>query len=108
MSGECETCGNHTLECTCETKAPERIRVAQDVDGFWTCREAISCSQEYVRADLFDAMKAERDELLAALAGSISVAQRFQKARMFSTSEVSTLNAASSLIERIKGGRDAD
>lgn len=32
--------------------APERIRVAQDSDGFWTCRQAISGSQEYVRADL--------------------------------------------------------
>lgn len=35
-----------------EQKAPERIRVAQDEDGFWTCREAISGSQEYIRADL--------------------------------------------------------
>lgn len=33
-------------------EAPERIRVAQDEDGFWTCREAISGSQEYIRADL--------------------------------------------------------
>ena len=36
-------------------EAPERIRVAQDADGFWTCREAISGSQEYVRADLASA-----------------------------------------------------
>lgn len=35
--------------------APERIRVAQDADGFWTCREAISGSQEYVRADIYEA-----------------------------------------------------
>ncbi len=33
-------------------KAPERIRVAQDAEGFWTCREAVSGSTEYVRADL--------------------------------------------------------
>lgn len=33
-------------------QAPDRIRVAQDADGFWTCREAVSGSQEYVRADL--------------------------------------------------------
>lgn len=33
-------------------KAPERIRVAQDAEGFWTCREAISGSTEYIRADL--------------------------------------------------------
>ena len=39
--------------------APERIRVAQDADGFWTCREAVSGSQEYVRADLYAALEAE-------------------------------------------------
>lgn len=33
-------------------QAPERIRVAQDEEGFWTCREAISGSQEYIRADI--------------------------------------------------------
>lgn len=33
---------------------PDRIRVEQDADGFWTCREAISGSQEYVRADSHD------------------------------------------------------
>lgn len=35
---------------------PDRIRVAQDADGFWTCREAVSGSQEYVRADIADAL----------------------------------------------------
>lgn len=39
--------------------APERIRVAQDADGFWTCREAVSGSQEYVRADLYAALEAQ-------------------------------------------------
>jgi hypothetical protein len=37
------------------TNTPERIRVAQDADGFWTCREAISGSQEYVRVDILEA-----------------------------------------------------
>ncbi len=35
--------------------APERIRVEQDAEGFWTCREAVSGSQEYVRADIYEA-----------------------------------------------------
>lgn len=42
--------------------APDRIRVAQDADGFWTCREAISGSQEYVRADLCAALEAQLAE----------------------------------------------
>ena len=33
-----------------ESKMPARIRVAQDADGFWTCREAVSGSPEYIRA----------------------------------------------------------
>lgn len=40
--------------------APDRIRVTQDAEGFWTCREAVSGSQEYVRADI-------ADDLVAAL-----------------------------------------
>lgn len=43
--------------------APERIRVAQDADGFWTCREAVSGSQEYVRADLYAALEAENERM---------------------------------------------
>lgn len=43
--------------------APERIRVAQDTDGFWTCREAVSGSQEYVRADLHASLAAEVERL---------------------------------------------
>jgi len=38
------------------TQAPDRIRVAQDTEGFWTCREAVSGSQEYVRADIVDGL----------------------------------------------------
>lgn len=38
---------------------PMRIRVAQDGEGFWTCREAISGSPEYVRADALAALRAE-------------------------------------------------
>lgn len=38
------------------SKMPARIRVAQDADGFWTCREAISGSPEYVRAASADAL----------------------------------------------------
>lgn len=47
--------------------APEKIRVAQDSDGFWTCREAISGSQEYVRADLVAELEAENEWLKHAL-----------------------------------------
>lgn len=47
--------------------APERIRVAQDADGFWTCREAVSGSQEYVRADLYAALEAQLAEARKAL-----------------------------------------
>ena len=36
------------------TATPDRIRVAQDAEGFWTCREAVSGSQEYVRADIVE------------------------------------------------------
>ncbi len=43
--------------------APNRIRVGQDADGFWTCREAMSGSQEYVRADLADAQAQENARL---------------------------------------------
>jgi|GEM_PF-5368604 hypothetical protein len=49
--------------------APESIRVAQDADGFWTCREAVSGSQEYVRADLYTALEAQ----LAERAGGVKV-----------------------------------
>lgn len=53
--------------------APDRIRVAQDSEGFWTCREAISGSQEYVRADIVDSLvsalvAAKREMWLAARA----------------------------------------
>lgn len=34
------------------TEVPTKIRVAQDADGFWTCREAVSGSQQYVREDV--------------------------------------------------------
>lgn len=37
-------------------KVPERIRVAQDADGFWTCREAVSGSKEFIRADIAEQM----------------------------------------------------
>lgn len=37
-----------------ESKMPAKIRVAQDADGFWTCREAVSGSPEYIRADLVE------------------------------------------------------
>lgn len=37
-----------------ESKMPARIRVAQDADGFWTCREAVSGSPEFIRADLVE------------------------------------------------------
>lgn len=50
------------------TDAPERIRVAQDADGFWTCREAVSGSQEYVRADLYAALEAKLAEARQAVA----------------------------------------
>lgn len=39
-----------------EQQMPERIRVEQDMDGFWTCREARSGSQEFVRADIAERM----------------------------------------------------
>jgi hypothetical protein len=46
-------------------ESPERIRVAQDAEGFWTCREAISGSQEYTRSDIAERQIAElRAELI--------------------------------------------
>lgn len=48
---------------TQDVAGPERIRVAQDADGFWTCREAVSGSQEYVRADLLTSLAAENERL---------------------------------------------
>jgi len=41
-----------------ESKMPAKIRVAQDADGFWTCREAVSGSPEFIRADLVEQMAA--------------------------------------------------
>lgn len=41
-----------TAEPVSVTEPPERINVAQDSDGFWTCREAVIGSQEYVRSDI--------------------------------------------------------
>lgn len=38
--------------------APERIRVS----CYWLCREAVSGSQEYVRADLYAALEAQLAE----------------------------------------------
>ena len=46
--------------------APEKIRVAQDSDGFWTCREAVSGSQEYVRSDLVAELAVTREMVNAA------------------------------------------
>lgn len=50
------------------TELPVRIRVAQDADGFWTCREAVSGSPEFIRADavkdLVDALEGLRTVLL--------------------------------------------
>jgi hypothetical protein len=51
---------------------PARIRVAQDADGFWTCREAISGSPEFIRADIAERM-AEALEVLLNEATSFSV-----------------------------------
>lgn len=50
------------------SKMPAAIRVAQDADGFWTCREAISGSPEYIRADIVEAMAAALEECQSALA----------------------------------------
>lgn len=50
------------------SKVPARIRVAQDADGFWTCREAISGSPEYVRADIVERMAKALKECQSALA----------------------------------------
>ena len=65
MSGECETCGNHTLECECE-QSPERIWIEQDDCPYFYYESELadvgSPVIEYVRADLFNAVKAERDE----------------------------------------------
>lgn len=49
------------------SKMPARIRVAQDADGFWTCREAISGSPEYVRADIVERMAEALRECQSAL-----------------------------------------
>lgn len=51
---------------------PSRIRVAQDADGFWTCRKAFSCSQEYVRADILDATLAALREIEAICTESVA------------------------------------
>lgn len=48
-----------TVKAIDTNDAPDRIRVAQDADGFWTCREAVSGSQEYVRVDLYNAVLAQ-------------------------------------------------
>lgn len=55
-------------------EAPERIRVAQDGDGFFTCREAISGSQEYVRADLVDGPYASPQQSHATLLSMVTEA----------------------------------
>lgn len=55
-----------------QDEAPARIRVAQDADGFWTCREAVSGSPEYVRSDLARPSQAG-DERVGAL---VTVARR--------------------------------
>lgn len=49
---------NTTAQQTEQKHTPERIRVAQDADGFWTCRKAVSGSQEYIRADVVEDMLA--------------------------------------------------
>lgn len=48
------------------TETPDRIRVAQDADGFWTSRKAESDSQEYIRIDQFyDALDVLLDLVVA-------------------------------------------
>ncbi len=51
-----------------ESKMPARIRVAQDADGFWTCREAVSGSPEYIRADLVEPLVGALEHCQSALA----------------------------------------
>lgn len=46
--------GSRSIMPDAASKMPARIRVEQDADGFWTCREAISGSPEYVRADIVE------------------------------------------------------
>lgn len=58
-----------------EAHTPERIRVAQDSEGFWTCREAVSGSQEYVRADIVEDMLAALSALLPEIDSEIEQRQ---------------------------------
>lgn len=72
--------------------APEKIRVAQDSDGFWTCREAISGSQEYVRADLVAELEA--------------LAERLKHEAQLHAQEARTANATIAEIYReVSGGK---
>ncbi|TGV26365.1 hypothetical protein [Mesorhizobium sp. M4B.F.Ca.ET.143.01.1.1] len=57
-------------------KAPDRIRVAQDEDGFWTCREAVSGSPEYINADVANEVI---KDILASLVASVSLLKRGNK-----------------------------
>lgn len=50
-----------------QDETPARIRVAQDADGFWTCREAVSGSPEYVRSDIARQQAEEIKRLRGAL-----------------------------------------
>lgn len=59
--------------------APDRIRVAQDSDGFWTCREAVSGSQEYVRADKVDDLIETLRSVTASLVAAHSLLSRSSK-----------------------------
>ncbi|QIG75040.1 hypothetical protein EVC14_042 [Rhizobium phage RHph_I3_18] len=51
--------------------SPSKIRVAQDADGFWTCREAVSGSPEYVREDIVANLVAANRKLLSLISDAL-------------------------------------
>lgn len=53
---------------------PDRIRVEQDIDGFWTCRKAVSGSPEFIRVDLYEAALRSRNATIAGLEHQLSEA----------------------------------
>ena len=92
--------------------APEKIRVAQDSDGFWTCREAVSGSQEYVRSDLVAELEAENEWLKHALEAekkradeAEALTERLKREAVQHAQEARTANATiAEIYQAVTGG----
>ena len=91
-----------------QDEAPARIRVARDADGFWTCREAVSGSPEYIRSDLARPSQAGDERVARLVEAARRVTWVFPCHNWNETDAMVALDAALAAMDTPKGGWDAD